>query len=220
MESGILSHTKAEYFNIGFLEEKLQSNGDFASNHQAWLEKLNDATDGSNDIFVKHYKEEYGINSVMPIWMAIELWDFGMLSRFYSGMLVEDRICVSERFQIPRADVMKQWLISLNYIRNVIAHHGRLWNAYISISTKINRKDTMPEFDTVFATPNAHRQVYVVCCVLSYFTKVVNPKSKWNRDLGRLIRKFPKMPHAHISNMGFPEDWQEHRVLDFRALLD
>lgn len=58
--------------------------------YQEWLEKYQDALKRSREEFVEHFRNKYG--SKLPIWCAIELWDFGMLSVFYSGMKVADRI--------------------------------------------------------------------------------------------------------------------------------
>ena len=76
----------------------------------------------------------------MPIWIAIELWDFGTLSRAFKGMQNRDQVDVATRFQVPDWLLMESWLRTLNYVRNVIAHHGRLWNLSLSVNPRLPRR--------------------------------------------------------------------------------
>src|SRR3954469_26007406 len=64
----------------------------------------------------------------LPIWIAIELWDFGMLSNFYAGMQDTHKFDIASKYNIPRFKLLETWLRSINHIRNICAHHGRLWN--------------------------------------------------------------------------------------------
>jgi abortive infection bacteriophage resistance protein len=46
--------------------------------HQEWLERLDSIAARSREEFVQHFRRTY--STPLPIWMAVELWDFGMLS--------------------------------------------------------------------------------------------------------------------------------------------
>jgi len=177
--------------------------------HQAWLQKFNEAVRRSKDEFVLHHNRKYGTGSPLPIWIAIELWDFGLLSRFYSAMDTADCVAVASRFAIPRWHVMKSWLRSLNYVRNVIAHHGRLWNLNLADSPSLPSRGLMPDFDDLTTQPNAHTRIYSICCILRHFSQVINPQSSWPQQLAGLIRDFPTIHYANIRDMGFPDDWEK-----------
>lgn len=58
----------------------------------AWRERFAELCSKSKEDFWLHHVERYG--GQMPIWAAIELWDFGLLSRFYEGMQQRDRDAV------------------------------------------------------------------------------------------------------------------------------
>ena len=210
------AHLKPEFFLSKFTASN-DKNEDCASNHEIWINKYQCAVTNSKDAFVKHHYdkfkdhlENYGIAAQLPIWIAIELWDFGMLSKLYSGMLVEDCTCVASRFEVPSWKVMSAWLHTLNYIRNVIAHHGRLWNLHLAIAPKSPAIGSMPGFDEVFSVDGNNR-VYTICCILSHFSKVINSESEWGQELKKIIDDFPAMPHANTSHMGFPNNWKAHR---------
>lgn len=105
---------------------------------------------------------------------------------------------------------MQSWLRSLNYVRNVIAHHGRLWNLSLADNPSLPGLGGMDDFDALVPLPNVNTRIYSICCILCHFSRVVNSQSWWPLDLTELIEDFPAMPHANTENMGFPPDWQSH----------
>lgn len=56
------------------------------TDYQDWIDKYNGLVARSKEDFVKHYRSKYG--TPLPIWVAVELWDFGPLSTFYQGMAI------------------------------------------------------------------------------------------------------------------------------------
>lgn len=179
---------------------------------QKWTGKYEDSVERSKDEFVKHYERKYGARLPLPVWIAIELWDFGLLSNLYSGLRIRDRQAIAQRFNLSDWELMESWLHSLNYARNVIAHHGRLWNLDLSIHPKLPNRGTMPELDHLWTLPNAGTRIYSVCCILCHFSKVINPQSSWTQQLKTLLDNFPIMPYANIQAMGFPANWQNETL--------
>lgn len=162
----------------------------------------------SKEDFAEHYKAKYGLP--LPIWVAIELWDFGLLSMFYKGMTVRDKAEIAAKYSIPDWQVMESWLRCLNYVRNVVAHHSRLWNRNLIDQPKLAKKGEMPAFDSYVGNVHVTSRVYVVLCILAHFMKHVCPRSSWQLRLADLVRSFPKAAHINVHDMGFPKDWEQH----------
>ena len=202
------AHTNPRLLHRWFNEPNLRRNGIVP--FEEWTARYNDMVSRSKDEFVKHHWRIYGRESPLPIWIAIELWDFGLTSRFYSGMRVRDRQVISERFAVPDWQVMESWLRTLNYVRNVIAHHGRLWNLDIVEKPILPRHDAMSAFAPLRHIANVESRIYSISCILAHFSHVINPDSKWTIRFADKIRSFPAMPHARIGDMGFPSDWYTH----------
>lgn len=202
----IFAHTNQHLFRSSFTT----SNRPGQTNYEKWQKKFNEAVARSQDEFVKHHERKYGDRSSIPIWIAIELWDFGLLSRFYSGMKTPDCISVATRFAIPNWNLMESWLRSLNYIRNVIAHHGRLWNLNLSINPKLPKENEMYDFDALLPLQNVNTRIYSICCILGHFSNVIDSQSSWTQDLATLVKSFPNIPYVSIQDMGFPVNWQSH----------
>lgn len=173
-----------------------------------WINEMNLAVDRSREEFVRHYKSKYSLP--LPIWIAIELWDFGLLSHFYSGLHVADRAIVAQRFGISNSILLRSWLHSLNYCRNIIAHHGRLWNRNLAVYPRLPFVGRMSAFDALDRTTDVDKRIYAILCVLSHLLRIINPSSSWNERVVALADSFPAMPHAKLSDAGFPSNWKTH----------
>lgn len=180
--------------------------------YQMWSDKFESMVLRSRDEFVLHYEAKYGTRLPLPIWIAIELWDFGLLSHFFSGMQIKDKRSVAARFSIPDWQLLESWLRSLNYVRNVMAHHGRLWNLNLSDRPRLPALGVMPDFDELNLLPNANARLYSVCSILCYFSRVINPTSLWPQRLIELVSDFPAMPYANAQDMGFPINWKQQSL--------
>lgn len=185
---------------------------DKPSEYEKWLVKHGDLADKSRETFVKHFKEKYGLP--LPIWVSIELWDFGMLSRFYEGMQIWDKRKIAQTYSIPDKhgkweawQVLQSWLRTINFVRNVVAHHSRLWNKNLVDQPRLPGKGT--EFESLVGNNEALARPYIVLCILSYLLKKICPNSSWQKRVIALVKEFPEMPGHSISDMGFPEGWDK-----------
>lgn len=199
------------HINASLFRPNFSSNSSHHNEYLRWIAKFNSLYDQSSAEFIVHHKQQYGPHSPLPIWIAIELWDFGMLSYAFSGMQYRDQVAVAARFNLLDWRLMASWLQRLNYVRNVIAHHGRLWNLNLS-APRLPALGTIPDLDPLLVLPNAHTRVYSICCILCFLSRTINPKSIWIDEMKAFVKIFPDMPHAGIQAMGFPSNWENHSV--------
>lgn len=176
--------------------------------HQEWLDKYNTVLSRSKEDFVRHYKKKYGLP--LPIWVSVELWEFGMLSMFYQGLAVADKSAIATKYGVPDWQVMESWLRSLNFVRNVAAHHSRLWNKNLVDQPKLPALGGILEFDPLIGKPDVTSRPYIILCILIYFMRRVSPNSSWPKRLRDLLDAFPAVPNLAVADMGFPSDWETH----------
>ncbi|HPM47570.1 MAG TPA: Abi family protein [bacterium] len=96
----------------------------------------------SHEIFVKKYKEKYSSPELLPCWMLTEIISLGRWSRIYGSL--KERIIrkrVSDRFDCSEKE-LKSWMHGLTMLRNLCAHHSRVWNRNFSIMISV-RDDWM-----------------------------------------------------------------------------
>jgi abortive infection bacteriophage resistance protein len=92
---------------------------------------------------------------------------------------------------------------TFNYIRNVCAHHGRLWNRELAIRPIIPYKKHHPEFYIPQSMDN--RRVYAVLALLRYLLRFIDPQNDWQNRLEMLLQTYSDIS---IYTMGFPTDWK------------
>ena len=175
--------------------------------HAEWLQKHEQLIERSKEDFIEHYKKKYGLP--LPIWIAIELWDFDLLATFYQGMTVKDKAEIAEKYKIPDWKIMESWLRCLNYVRNIVAHHSRFWNKNLIDQPKLAPKGAMKNFDPLIGNTHTGSRAYIALCILAHFIQHVCPNSSWQKRMCDLIDSFPATSIVNIKDMGFPNDWQK-----------
>lgn len=167
------------------------------------LHQLQSEYDRSHDVFVDHYKRTYNNPPLPPVWMAAEFISFGLLSKFFSALGGR-----ADRKSIARAigfdDRVFQGLMHhLATVRNICAHHSRLWNRRFTVTFPIAQNPSGLA-DTI--SSDADRKLYNTLSMLLHSMAVVFPESDWPQ---RLISLVVENPTGDFAAMGFPNDWRE-----------
>ncbi len=165
-----------------------------------------------SETFITHYYQKYGDPYLPPFWMVAETLTLGSLSKLYAGLRDNaTRNAIAGIYQINET-VLVSWLRSLTYLRNLYAHHSRLWNRDFAIKPLVAHKlgSILNPFPAALAdglTIQVHpaTRLYALAVVLFDFLKVVSPATTWNQRLARLLNT-----HAFVdpAAMGFPASWK------------
>ena len=173
----------------------------------AWLQNHANLISRSKEDFILHTKEKYGLP--VPIWVACEVWDFGTLSRLFQGMLPDQQTIIANKYGITKGETLESWLRCLNYLRNVCAHHSRLWNRNMIEQPK---QDGLIDLDGVESALNAHilARPFLQLCLIKHLLKTINPNSTWWERLKGLLDEFPELSGQGITleAMGIIEDYK------------
>ena len=178
------------------------------SRFDGWLKLLDDKAAKSKEEFADHFRRKYP-GEQMPIWIAVELLDFGPLSHFLSGMRYADLQRISVSYGGLRPDLIKSWCRSLSVVRNVSAHHARLWNKPLVDQPRLPKLGEIPDLDHVALSPDGNRRIYAALCFMRSLLKTVNPRTKWAERLKALVATFPDAPNVTIRDAGFPDGWDQ-----------
>jgi abortive infection bacteriophage resistance protein len=175
--------------------------------HTKFIEKLDLAFRRSREEFAEHFRSKY--SSDLPIWMSIELWDFGTLSTVLNGMKSVDLDKLSGLYQLPKRRFLPSWVQSINFVRNICAHHGRLWNRPIVQQPSPSKPGELFLLEHLTRDQFAQRRLYAVAAVLQYLLNIVHPGSTWKERLHLHTKTLPDSPHISTRHMGFPLDWEK-----------
>jgi len=180
-------------------------------NHPEWLAKLKTEAQRSSDEFIRHYKNRYAGFPNIPVWMLTEVMSFGALSFFYTGLKndqkagCEDKKAVANYFGLHHKR-LGDWLHTLTYVRNVCAHHSRLWNRELAI-----RPDKVTEIEwRAPMTPRSDRVFYILLMLRTLLRCSENGQA-WADEVTVLLEPIAKV-ESYRKAMGMPECWKEHPI--------
>jgi abortive infection bacteriophage resistance protein len=169
-----------------------------------FMQGLNTEVNRSKDTFVKHFQAKYGDEHAhLPVWMAVEIMNFGSVLTFYRGSPHRIKQDIASVFDMP-AKVFDSWLLTLNTVRNICAHHGRLWNREIGTAALIPRANRYPDWHQ--PTTITNNRVFVVLTICKWSLDRIAPQTHWADRLFALLSEYPAIPRH---SMGFPTDWEK-----------
>ncbi len=171
--------------------------------HTDALARLDEELNRSDEVFVSHYRGKYQMPRP-PIWAACEVMSFGLLSRFYENIKRDrDRKQIANTYGLS-TDNLKSLLEHCVYVRNLCAHHSRLWNRRFTVTVQLPRSSPAP------VIPNLHppedRRLYNTLVLLAHMVSVIEPAAVWPM---RLLQHLLTLKPGLQSNMGFPADWRQ-----------
>ena len=155
---------------------------------------------------LEHYLTAYGEPELPPSWIMIEGLTLGGLDHLYRNIHESHpKHSVAVTLGINET-LLDSWLRTYVRIRNICAHHGRLWNVGLGVYPKLVASRTIPWPRQAGAVPIHYRhRLYPALASLQCILVTVSPGSSWRLRLADLLREYPSAP---LAAMGFPNDWE------------
>ena len=201
-----IAHTQRKFFSSKFTTA---SPGYTDSRYETWQTKHNkNITERTKQWkFAIHFFNNY--DPPLPIWIAIETWDFGEMTRFVQGLdrLYLDPICL--HFGVQQSAIFSSWLMAIGSVRNICAHHERLWNRDLLYQPK---RSADQFFARASQNGDTWHRMYGVALVLAYLDQTINSRSTWGSRLADHLRTLPDLPGVSMSAMGIANNWDRHQA--------
>ena len=198
---------------FGYLKkENFETSPEFFDRVQ---ESLKNETKRSEEIFIRHFEDKYKTTD-LPIWGVVEVISLGTLSKLYSILKTEEQKEVISKLKGINNNVFKNWLHGISVIRNICAHHSRLWNKTLGVKFEIPRK--LNDFKNIKRTVinkdgeskeiKLNDKVFFGLSVIEYIlTCIGEDEIKFKSNIKTLLQKYP---NVKAKSMGFIENWEEN----------
>lgn len=202
------NHFSLEYGAHGHLTPELFISGEY---YEKLYEKMSVQVNISKEVFIQHYKEKYTKPSLPPLWAATELMTFGELSKWVK--VTKDsklKKAVARDIGLPTKETLDSTLHVLCYVRNICAHHGRLWNrktVFRIQKIKLFRDSLEP--DHVANAKGQLQQSNYIYNVLSVLVLLMRHQASDTTFPKRLRKLIETRTDTQRYLMGFPENWTE-----------
>lgn len=173
--------------------------------HQEFLITVHDAVKRSRDPLVKNYLHDSG-NSAKecPIWIVIELLSFGTVSKLYKNMLPVDQKAVAKILGYTY-DALEKLLQTTVVLRNLTAHHSRLYGR------QIRSQYPLLSDDVIFLrrqSPGFKLNTSSIFVALLGLSRLLT-ESERKQFVSDIAEVSEDNPDYRLTRLGFPPCWKE-----------
>lgn len=180
--------------------------------HVSDIARVSKELKDSNETFVVHYRSKYKDPYLPPIWAVVETMTLGGLSRWIASTNDNQvKREVAKMLGMPTIEILEQVLHVLTPVRNICAHHARLWNRrFILLLPNIKRLRGQFVTETIVTATgetqeSLTREIYNFLVVIQYLMLKMSPTTSWG---ARLSEHIELLTLEQQSAMGFPADWK------------
>jgi abortive infection bacteriophage resistance protein len=175
----------------------------FLREHSKFMNLVSDELKKSKETFISHYFRTYTNPKNPPSWMTIEILSFGQISTMYKNLANGSaKKAIANYFGVSPT-ILESWMEHLVYVRNICAHHNRLWNRIMTVKAKI---PSIPSYRWITNLPSKPDKIYTTLCIIAYMSERVTTKSTFSGRIKTLLSRFPNID---IKASGFNEKWKE-----------
>lgn len=189
------------YLNPSLFEEQKR--------YTSFVAKLfQDMSNSSEEFIIKHFENHPAEHP--ESWKAMEVLTLGSLSKLYQNLKhqLPEKNKISREFGLYNQKYLSSWLLTITVIRNIIAHHSRLWNRVI-----INKYDwpaSTPQPLLNYIPDNRQRRkLFPLLSAILYMNNEISPGNSIKNELINLFNNYPQI---HLSRIGFPINWQNEPI--------
>ena len=159
----------------------------------------------SEEFILKHFQNH--ATEHPEIWKALEVLTLGTLSKLYQNLKhqLPEKSNIAKEFGLYNQKYLASWLLTITVVRNIIAHHGRLWNRVL-----INKYDWPSKTPGTLLSyiPDNHqrRKIFPLLSAILYLNNEISPGHHIKSELKNLFFQFQTI---QLSKMGFPIGWEQ-----------
>ncbi len=181
--------------------------------HRKFVLDLKSEFSRSTEPFAKKYIAEhtgwdpYSFGGKNPdAWLIIELATFGTLSKMYKNLRSQlpESAAIAKEFGLYSTKDFSNWIEVASMMRNIVAHHSRLWNRSLAKKASDPKKKRDPWLNGRLNDRQKNKP-YAVFCAIAYLCNAINPQQRFTSSIQNLSAEYPSI---QLSHYGFPKRWK------------
>jgi abortive infection bacteriophage resistance protein len=207
----VINLLSASYGELWYLNRTLfetsttMKDGIIQTAHLHTISKLQEEFNRALEVFTRE--------RVQPAeaWKLMEIASFGTLVKLYKCLHrnLRERGLIAKELGVNSPRVFFGWLESIALIRNMIAHHSRLWNRVMEKSPRMQLKNPCGAW---FTRPLHYNQISkpfsTISCIV-YLCNHLTQSDELKHQILSLIKEYPAVP---IYKYGFFNHWEREPI--------
>ena len=174
--------------------------------HQNTLDELRKELNRSQEIFIKDHRYRYP-NQDADAWKTLEVASMGTLSKLYKNLKhqLPEKSRIAKEMGLNLHNELSSWLEAITYVRNIIAHHSRMWSRNMVKKPTDQLNNPMGVWFTNPLTLVQTKKPFLIISSMVYLCNQVTPNHQIKNKILELFKQNPGIP---IYKLGFLNNWQ------------
>ena len=147
----------------------------------------------------------------LTIWEVAPAMSFGQLSKWYASLADrKEKQSIARRYGMDEA-ILRTTLRHLTKVRNICAHHERLWDLTIGTGFRIPRALSGSRTNTSAFNPATTVKIYNALVMTVHLLDIITPNGDWTSRFLDFVQS-PNYASIPLQDMGFPAKWLESAI--------
>jgi abortive infection bacteriophage resistance protein len=212
LRTKMIYHLSIRYGGLWYLDPVLFGSQTFTNhrgvtktNHGHALDDLWSEFTRSQEVFIKDHRDRFP-GQDPDAWKILEVASMGTLSKLYKNLIVlPQKSAIGNEMGLNAHRELSSWLEAITYVRNIAAHHSRLWSrTMVKTPTMINNAPGL-WFSRPLTPVQSQKPFLIISCML-YLCNFVTPGHQIKTKILDLIDTNPSIP---IYKLGFLNNWDK-----------
>jgi abortive infection bacteriophage resistance protein len=215
LRTKLIYHLSIEYGSLWYLNNGLFEKTPLPSDtkttiHQNTISELKNEFKRSQEVFIKDHRKRYPDQDA-DSWKILEIASMGTLSKLYKNLKhqLPEKAIIAKEMGLNLHSELSSWLESITYVRNIIAHHSRLWSrnmVKIPVETLNNPKSDWLNSSLL---PVQCKKPFLIITSMIYLCNQVTPN---HHIKTKILDLFDSNPNLPIYKIGFLNNWQNQPI--------
>ncbi|MCB0605074.1 MAG: Abi family protein [Ignavibacteriae bacterium] len=160
----------------------------------------------SQEIFIKDQRRRYP-NQDADAWKIMEVASMGTLSKLYKNLKhqLPEKATIANEMGLNLHNELSSWLEAITYVRNIIAHHSRLWSRNMVKVPIANLNNPLSIWLDKPLKPVQSKKPFLIISTMVYLCNEVTPN---HQIKSKILTLFANNPNIPIYKLGFLNNWQ------------
>lgn len=160
---------------------------------------------------IEHYFVNYNDPPLPPIWMVTSCMNFGELIRWIKNTKSTPvKLYVAKSVGIPNIDLFRGVMRNFQTLRNICAHHNRLWDRRFNTRLPFIAKHLLSPMVVASGSEltdrkEADNRIYNELLILAHIMLKLSPSSTWTKRVKELVSS--SLHNNEQADIGFPVNW-------------
>ena len=215
LRTKMIYHLSQRYGGLWYRDSSLFTDQNL---HASQLKELSEEFLRSGEIFAKDYRRKHytfsekgsSTDEQPDAWIIFEVATFGTLSKMYKNLnhQLPQKSIIANEMGLNLHSELSGWLEAISYLRNIIAHHSRIWSRNM---VKRPAQIANPRMQWLVAplTEVQQKKPFYVITAMLYLCNAIDPTHTFKQKLLSLFHQNPNIP---IYKLGFFNHWEQEPI--------